>query len=282
MAAAVLNPNKQLEKMRKKILIIDDHDDLETLLTEEFSKKGHLIKSTENRDEALHLLESEDFDVIVTDLDGEHLAASKNGTSEDLSCLPDEGPYAGRSNIKAFKLSVSNYKKENFTEDELKYFVETVLNFKTRCVDKIDAVRDLREKIEFEVPSYVSLMHDILDYLMKRVEKSGVVNPETSNLFVALDEAFVNAVKHGNKFNSEKLVRITVEVSKEEARFTIEDEGEGFNVNEIPDPRNPENLFKTSGRGVLFIYNIMDEVTYNERGNRLTMIKRKNEPANSN
>jgi len=45
-------------------------------------------------------------------------------------------------------------------------------------------------------------------------------------------------------------------------------------VHDIPDPLDPENLFKTSGRGVLFIYNIMDEVKYNERGNRLTMVKR--------
>ena len=109
---------------------------------------------------------------------------------------------------------------------------------------------------------------------MKRVEKLGVVKSEQSNLFVALDEAFVNAVKHGNKFDSTKLVRIAAEVSPAEARFTIEDEGEGFDVNSIPDPLDPANLFKTSGRGVLFIYNIMDEVKYNERGNRLTMIKR--------
>lgn len=265
--------------MQKKILIIDDHDDLETLLAKEFSAKGHLIKSIEDRDEAVELLESEEFDVIVTDLDGEHLVAAKNGNSEDLSCLP-EAETASRSNIKAFKLCISNYKKENFTEDELKYFVETVLDLKSCCVDKKEVIQDWHEMIEFEVPSYVSLMHDILGYLMKRVEKSGVVNPETSNLFVALDEAFVNAVKHGNKFNSEKLVRISVEVSKEEARFTIEDEGEGFNVNEIPDPRDPENLFKTSGRGVLFIYNIMDEVRYNERGNRLTMIKKSENSSN--
>jgi serine/threonine-protein kinase RsbW len=54
----------------------------------------------------------------------------------------------------------------------------------------------------------------------------------------------------------------------------VEDEGDGFNVQEIPDPRDPDNLFKASGRGVLLIYNIMDEVQYNERGNRLTMVKR--------
>lgn len=262
--------------MQKKILIVDDHDDLETLLTDEFVKKGHVIKSVEARDEAIHLLEAETFDLIVTDLDGEHLRPSKNGDGESAECLPGEITDADvpRSNIKAFKLCISNYKESDFTEDELKYFVETILNFKARCVDKKNEVKDWHEKIEFEIPSYVSLMHDVLDYLMKRVEKSGVVNPETSNLFVALDEAFVNAVKHGNKFNSEKLVRIIVEVSKEEARFTIEDEGDGFDVNSIPDPTDPENLFKTSGRGVLFIHNIMDEVTYNERGNRLTMIKK--------
>src|SRR5205085_2648106 len=93
----------------------------------------------------------------------------------------------------------------------------------------------------------------------------GIVNPERSNLFIALDEAFVNAVKHGNKYDTSKLVRITADLSAKEARFTIEDEGEGFKINEIPDPCDPANLFKSSGRGVLLIYNIMDEVRYNER-----------------
>lgn len=263
--------------MQKKILIIDDHDDLATALRAEFSGIGHQVKISEDRSEAIELIENEKFDVIITDLDGEHLAPEPQDTN-GAQCLPeDNAESVPRSQIKAFKLCITNYKSDKFTEDELKQCLETTLNYKARCVDKKSAIQDLHEKIEFEVPSYISLMHDILDYLMKRVQKIGVVNPETSNLFVALDEAFVNAVKHGNKFNAEKLVRITAEVSKEEARFTIEDEGEGFNVNEIPDPRNPENLFKTSGRGVLFIYNIMDEVKYNERGNRLTMVKKKSD-----
>ena len=91
---------------------------------------------------------------------------------------------------------------------------------------------------------------------------------------IALDEAFVNAVKHGNKFDAEKLVRITADVSAQEARFTVEDEGDGFDVHTIPDPLDPENLFKTSGRGVLIIHNVMDEVRYNERGNRVEMVKK--------
>jgi serine/threonine-protein kinase RsbW len=117
-------------------------------------------------------------------------------------------------------------------------------------------------------------MNGVLHYIIERVAALGVIKPDTSNLFIALDEAFVNAVKHGNKHDHGKLVRIIADLSAKEARFIIEDEGEGFNVADIPDPRDPSNLFKTSGRGVLLIYNIMDEVEYNERGNRLTMVKR--------
>jgi serine/threonine-protein kinase RsbW len=101
-----------------------------------------------------------------------------------------------------------------------------------------------------------------------------LVNPERSNLFVALDEAFVNAVKHGNKFDAGKTIRIVADVTPKEARFSIEDEGEGFDISTIPDPTDIENLFKTSGRGVMFMYNIMDEVVYNEKGNRITMVKK--------
>ena len=117
--------------------------------------------------------------------------------------------------------------------------VATILDYKIRFVDKKDVVADMHENIEFELPSALSLMHIVLEYLLKRVEKLGVINPEQSNLFVALDEAFVNAVKHGNKFDAQKLVRITAEVSKQEAKFTIEDEGEGFDVREYSRPARP-------------------------------------------
>jgi len=257
--------------MQKKILIVDDHDDLSTVLTDEFGELGHLIKIAESRDAAVALIKDENFDLIITDLDGEHL--TDNGAPDKITCLPEAIPNA-RSSVKAFKICVSNYKHNEFTEDELKNFIETTLNHKAKFVDQKVIVKNLREKIEFEIPSVISLMNGILDYLMERVEKIGVVNSENSNLFIALDEAFVNAVKHGNKFDATKLVRITAEVSPKEARFTIEDEGEGFNVAEIPDPTNVENLFKASGRGVLIIHNVMDEVRYNERGNRLEMIKK--------
>ncbi|MEO8649754.1 MAG: ATP-binding protein [Acidobacteriota bacterium] len=274
--------------MQRRILIIDDYDDLASSLKDVFSEVGHDVFIVENRNEALAVDDFSDYDLVITDLDVENFPAESSLASNGNHCAPAIDSMAdnpvGRTHLKAFKICASNFRLDGFDEAELKNLVETILNYKIQFVDKKDIVRDIRENIEFELPSSIGIMHSILDYLMKRVEKLGVVKAEQSNLFVALDEAFVNAIKHGNKFDAGKLVRITAEVSSAEARFTIEDQGEGFDVNSIPDPRDPQNLFKASGRGVLFIYNIMDEVKYNERGNRLTMIKRseQNAPTETN
>ncbi len=259
--------------MQRKILIIDDHDDLATALEEVFSHLGHTVKIVESRRDAMSIKDMQSYDLVITDLDV-RFGDQASVTADEPVCLPDFPAFSSKESVKAFKLCAANYRRENFDEEELKQLVATVLDYKIRFVDTIESVADLHENIEFELPSAMSTMHIVLEYLMKRVEKLGVIKPAESNLFVALDEAFVNAVKHGNKFDAQKLVRITAEVSKAEAKFTIEDEGEGFDVNNIPDPLDPENLFKTSGRGVLFIYNIMDEVKYNDRGNRLTMVKK--------
>jgi serine/threonine-protein kinase RsbW len=259
--------------MQRRILIIDDHDDLASVTEEVFVHLGHHVDIVDNREDALKIDNIEGYDLVITDLDVGRPTKkfSKNGTQP--VCLPNVAPIEA-DHVKAFKICATNYSRTEFDEAELRDLVATTLDHKARFVDKTDIVQDLHENIEFELPSSIALMHIVLDYLLKRVEKLGVIKSEQSNLFVALDEAFVNAVKHGNKFDEKKMIRITAEVSKEEARFTIEDEGEGFDVSTIPDPLDPENLFKPSGRGVLFIYNIMDEVQYNDRGNRLTMVKR--------
>jgi serine/threonine-protein kinase RsbW len=260
-------------RMQRKILIVDDHDNIASALDEVFTHTGHSVRTVADRKEALAIKDLDKFDLLITDLDllpGD--LPERNGTA---GIRPEAiAANAAAEHVKAFKLDAANFRRDDFDEEELKNLIATVLDYKIRFVDKKHVVSGLHEHIAFELPSSLSLMHIVLEYLTKRVENLGVCNPEQSNLFVALDEAFVNAVKHGNKFDAHKLVRITADVSSSEAKFTIEDEGEGFDVNSIPDPLDPENLFKASGRGVLFIYNIMDEVRYNDRGNRLTMIKK--------
>ncbi|HYY98491.1 MAG TPA: ATP-binding protein [Pyrinomonadaceae bacterium] len=267
----------------RRILIVEGNAELRTVLSDALREQGHDVVTTGDRCEAVERDDLEDFDLIISDL-AEYADSGVQIVSElkrkrlfvPIVVSSEEAQQAGI--VKAFKLGAANYLRKPYDHDELRSIVEKTLGYKLRFVEDLKVLPYVREHIEFELPSDISLMNGVLHYLTERVAALGVIKPDASNLFIALDEAFVNAVKHGNRQDHQKLVRITADLSTKEARFTIEDEGEGFNVAEIPDPRDPKNLFKTSGRGVLLIYNIMDEVEYNERGNRLTMVKR---PENS-
>lgn len=263
---------------RRRILIVDGNAELRGVLSDALREQGHEVVATGDRAEAVGREDLEEFDLVISDL-----TEDARGGIEIISELKrkrlfvpivvssDEAQQHGV--VKAFKLGASNYLQRPYDREELRSIVEKTLGYKLRFIEDVKVLPFVRERIEFDLPSDLSLMNGVLHYLIERASALGVVKPDSSNLFIALDEAFVNAVKHGNENDPAKLVRITADLSAKEARFTIEDEGRGFNVKEIPDPLDPANLFKTSGRGVLLIYNIMDRVEYNERGNRLTMVK---------
>jgi serine/threonine-protein kinase RsbW len=234
------------------ILIVENSDDIRAGLANELNALGYAVTVAAERSEAL-ALENRQFDLLVSD-------------------LVNNEPAAGCEAVRSFKMSVTGSQARRAVT-RLHDIIEKTLAFKLHRIDSSPAIAE-REKIDLELPSDLTLMNSVLEYLLDRVDKLGLVKVEQSNLFVALDEAFVNAVKHGNRNDPGKLLRVTAELSAREAIFTIEDEGNGFDVHEIPDPTDPANLFKSSGRGVLLIYNIMDEVEYSRGGAKLRMVKR--------
>jgi len=264
---------------RRRILIVDANSELRTLLAQVLGELGHEVVATGDLSEVVTRADLEEFDLVISDLtedaDGGVQILSELKRKRLLVPVVVSSEEANQHGIvKAFKLGAANFVRKPYEREELQNIVDKTLGYKLRFVEDLRVTPYVRERIEFELPSDLSLMNGVLHYLIERAARLGIINQDSSNLFIALDEAFVNAVKHGNKGDSSKLVRITAELSAREARFTVEDEGEGFDPAAIPDPLDPTNLFKTSGRGVLLIYNIMDEVEYNERGNRLTMVKR--------
>jgi serine/threonine-protein kinase RsbW len=132
----------------------------------------------------------------------------------------------------------------------------------------------LHERIDFKMPSDLAYLDGVLEYLNERMLKLGVVEPGDSELIIALDEAIVNAIKHGNKCDPRKAVHVIAEFNSEGARFTIADEGTGFAREKVPDPTDPCRLLEPNGRGLLLINHIMDEVCFNQAGNQLEMFKR--------
>jgi serine/threonine-protein kinase RsbW len=96
------------------------------------------------------------------------------------------------------------------------------------------------------------------------------------DLGLAVREAMVNAVAHGNKYDAGKRVRFILEPSSDSLRITIVDEGEGFDPNRVPDPTEGENLLRGSGRGLLLIQTFVDEFAVRKAsggGAEVTMVK---------
>jgi serine/threonine-protein kinase RsbW len=90
---------------------------------------------------------------------------------------------------------------------------------------------------------------------------------------LAVEEALVNAVKHGNRGDPAKEARLRFHVNPEFALIEVEDEGAGFDPAQVPDPLAPENLERPSGRGLFLIRKYMTWMRHNERGNCVTMCK---------
>ena len=118
----------------------------------------------------------------------------------------------------------------------------------------------------------------ILDFLQpitnKICDQLGFDEDAQYWIWLATQEALNNAIKHGNKMDENKKVHFSIQVENDNFRIIVKDEGKGFDLSNIPDPTKPENLLKTSGRGIFYMRSFMDHVEYNsENGTTVTMIK---------
>lgn len=92
------------------------------------------------------------------------------------------------------------------------------------------------------------------------------------NILIAVTEAVNNAINHGNRQNPEKKVHLDFTDRGDRLSFSVKDEGDGFDHDALPDPTDPENLEKISGRGVFLMKHLADEVEFSENGTKVEMI----------
>ena len=95
---------------------------------------------------------------------------------------------------------------------------------------------------------------------------------------LTLEEAFLNAVKHGNKMDPSKKVKVEYSIDADKIEISITDQGPGFQPEAVDDPRFGENLFKPGGRGLLLMNSYMDMVKFNPEGNSVSMVRYKEKP----
>jgi len=116
-------------------------------------------------------------------------------------------------------------------------------------------------------------MQDLVNRLLCAIQPLEFTDKEVFGIRLALEEALVNAVKHGNKQDPTKTVHVRFQITSQHFLIEIRDEGRGFDPEAVPDPLDPENLERPGGRGVFLMRHYMSWVQYNETGNCVTLCK---------
>ncbi len=122
------------------------------------------------------------------------------------------------------------------------------------------------KNIRIEIPSLADNIRMIESFIDNAKERYQLDDDIYGNIMIAVTEAVNNAIKHGNGGDSSKNVSLTLSFEEGLIKFKVEDEGNGFDHSNLPDPTSPENLEKPGGRGIFLMKHLSDEVEFDDNG----------------
>jgi serine/threonine-protein kinase RsbW len=126
------------------------------------------------------------------------------------------------------------------------------------------------------IPSQWEAGQQLVDEVVHRLGSHQWDEHERFSVSLALTEAVVNAIRHGNLQDLNKQVRVTCKLSRRRLLIEVADQGPGFDPSRVPDPTAPDRLEIPSGRGLMLMRSYMNRVQYNDRGNAVVMEKLRN------
>jgi CheY-like chemotaxis protein len=241
-------------------------------------------------------------DMVMPEPDGLELVRKLKQSHPSLPCILMTSQGSEEIAMEALRLGAASYIPKAAFGPELLETVEEVLALASerRFEEELHG-RLVRKDCVHEFENEPRLLRPLVRQMQRSLSQLGWADEASCmQMSVALSEALQNAIEHGNlEVSSEaratsmadyealmesrrteapfrdRRVRLSATLDRNEARFVIEDEGPGFDPASLPDPRNPANLERLSGRGVMLMRTFMDEVTFNERGNAVTLVKRR-------
>ena len=137
------------------------------------------------------------------------------------------------------------------------------------------------DRFSYRLDSTLETVDNAEQTASRVASESGFGEDEVMQIAMAVREAAVNAVLHGNAYDPEKKVELEFQRTKRALVIIIRDQGKGMDLTKIPDPLAPENLLKTSGRGIFLIRSFMDEVEIHptHNGTEVKLVKHVHGPA---
>jgi CheY-like chemotaxis protein len=291
------------------LLVVDDSAVDRRLLKELLARdSGLTLDFATDGKEAFEKIQAKVPDLVITDLVMPHM----NGL-ELVSAVRRDYPLlplilvTGKGNeeiaVEALQQGAASYVTKRMLAQDLLDTVCTVLAVSGRRLGHSRLLGCMtRSDVAFVLENDCALFGPLISYLQEASTQAGACDErDSTRIGVALEEALANALYRGNMEVGSELravddnayhalvrerqrqppyrdrqIHVEARLSREEAVFTIRDEGPGFDPSLMPDPTEPVNLDRPSGRGILLMRTFMSEVAYNEMGNQITLVKRRN------
>ena len=288
------------------ILVVDDSPVDRRVVGGLLGKSPNLeVEYASDGEEALKVMEKIRPNLVVTDLimpnvDGLELVAAVVKSYPLVPVILMTGKGNEKIAVEALKAGASSYVPKSVLQDLL---LDTVENLIAMAHEEQTQVRMMycMTGCRFAIDNDVTMIPVLVNYVRRFIRQANLCD-ETGGIrtCVALEEALNNALYHGNlELDSDlregdraayralveerrhldpyknRKIHFAVHVAEDHGSFVIRDEGPGFDPRELPDPTDPTNLERPSGRGLLLMRTFMDDVAYNEEGNQVTLIKRR-------
>lgn len=127
------------------------------------------------------------------------------------------------------------------------------------------------DAIKIQIPSLSENIRIIESFIDNAKEQYNFTDDIYGNIMIAVTESVNNAIVHGNQSDKSKNVHLSLSLDDNQVKFVIEDEGKGFDFDNLPDPTAPENLEKPGGRGIFLMKNLCDEVSFTDNGKKVEL-----------
>jgi CheY-like chemotaxis protein/anti-sigma regulatory factor (Ser/Thr protein kinase) len=290
----------------KRVLVVDDCA-VDRMLAGEILRRdtGFTIDYAPSGEDALQQIERAAPDLVLTDLqmphiDGLQLVSIVREKYPRVPVILMTSQGSEEIAFQALQLGAASYVPKTYLQDKLRDTVQKVLEAAVNesyyqkameCLARSDRV--------FSLANDPALFTPLIVHFQEECVALGICNhADRVRLGVGLGEALANAMLHGNLELSSSLremdadtyhtlaesrrreppyrdrrIEVEVRLARGKAVFVIRDEGPGFDPTALPDPTDPANLEKVTGRGILLMQAFMDQVDFNVRGNEVTMVK---------
>ncbi len=290
-----------------RVLIVEDSPDQALLITRLLESAGYSAEVAADAGAALARIERDPPDLVATDLvmpgmDGLELVEKVRAGYPYVPVVLMTAVGTGEIAVEALRRGAASYVHKGRLFEDLLPTVEKTLEL-AREKREQERVHECLEQstLTYRLENDQSLVVPLVSHIQESIKaiRPALDEGQLMQIGVALQEALLNAMHHGNLEVSSELrhdgsesyhrtieerlrepryadrrVRLSVRLSRERLECEVLDEGPGFDLAQVPDPTDPENLLKASGRGLYLILAFMDEVSHNETGSEIRMAKR--------